>query len=140
MTVGMLPADCPTCGRRTLHEASEVEGSAVKLTFRCRECGGVQEGQRLPLSVLFNEPVEHACVKLDPENCFRCALNVDEIVDDFSEQLQTVRGPDDLKCQRCGAALTDDDGVAWPYCVRCGWCPDCGVTHQETPDRRGEQQ
>jgi hypothetical protein len=79
---------------------------------------------------------DHLCRKLDPENCFRCALNVDEMVDQFSDEIAEIRGPADLACQRCGAQLTDDNGVAWPYCVRCDWCPDCGVLHEETPDRR----
>jgi len=35
------------------------------------------------------------------------------------------------RCIHCGGALSDDTGMSWPYCPRCDWCPDCGVTHED---------
>jgi hypothetical protein len=45
-----------------------------------------------------------------------------------------------VKCERCGAELTEDGGMSWPYCPVCDWCPDCGVTHEAHPDARGGEE
>lgn len=60
---------------------------------------------------------------------------IHEVMD--PEAAQGVRLSDIVGCERCGAPdLADDGGTSWPYCAVCGWCPDCGVSHDPHPDKR----
>ena len=79
--------------------------------------------------------VQHGQVRLGPFATMSEAYEAAERwAKNLSDGIFITTGPiplrdDEVRCERCGSELVDDDGASFPYCATCDWCPDCGVTH-----------